>query len=152
VSLVYGPATLQLDPIEKEPIFHNLPGAAILCSGTAGCNFRCRFCHNWRMSQRTVEELAPYTREVSAAEVVRLAQRLKADLRSTYNEPAIFHTNGGMRPEPLRAPATIRAGRSARPRRSCLLRHQRRTDVALKRSGFSPMARCVGAGADWGRR
>lgn len=139
-SIVYGQASLQLDPIEKEPMFHNLPGTMILCTGTAGCNFRCRFCHNWHLSQRTVEELAPFTDEVSALDVVRLAQRHKAEgLSFTYNEPTvfyefmydvaklghekglntIFHTNGGMRPEPLRA----------------LLKHMRGVTVDLK--GFT---------------
>ena len=40
------PSALHIDPIEKEPQLHMLPGTEILCLGTAGCNFRCRFCHN----------------------------------------------------------------------------------------------------------
>lgn len=139
-SLAYGKASLQFDPIEKEPMFHNLPGTEILCTGTAGCNFRCRFCHNWHLSQRTVEELESYTEQVSAADVVALAQRKRVQgLSFTYNEPTVFyefmhdvakigreqglntlcHTNGGMRPEPLRA----------------LLKHLRGVTVDLK--GFT---------------
>ncbi len=139
-SLVYGmPAALQMDPIEKEPMFHNLPGTEILCTGTAGCNFRCRFCHNWHLSQRTPEELKPHIREQSPEDIVRHAERKRAGLSFTYNEPTvfyefmydiarlgrlkglntIFHTNGGMQAEPLMA----------------LLKHMRGVTVDLK--GFT---------------
>jgi pyruvate formate lyase activating enzyme len=139
-SLVYGrPAALQLDPIEKEPMFHNLPGTDILCTGTASCNFRCKFCHNWHLSQRTFEELEPRTRNMSPADVVGEAQKREAGLSFTYNEPTvfyefmfdiarlgrekglntIFHTNGGMQAEPMKA----------------LLRHMKGVTVDLK--GFT---------------
>ena len=46
-NIVYArPSAVQIDPIEKEPQLHMLPGTNILCFGTAGCNFRCKFCHN----------------------------------------------------------------------------------------------------------
>ena len=121
-SLVYGQVTLQHDPIEKEPMFHNLPGSTILCSGSASCNFRCKFCHNWHLSQRTIEELAPSLLQVTAAQVVAEAVRREAGLSFTYNEPTvfyefmydvakrgaeqglntIFHTNGGMQAQPMK--------------------------------------------------
>ena len=57
-NLVYGrPSAVHVDPIEKEPSLHMLPGTKILCFGTAGCNFRCKFCHNWHLSQRSIEEM-----------------------------------------------------------------------------------------------
>lgn len=121
-SLVYGkPSAVQIDPIEKEPQLHNLPGTDILCFGTAGCNFRCRFCHNWHLSQRSIEEMAviyPTTPE----EAVAMALKKKIPTISfTYNEPASFyeyvydiaklakkngvrilwHSNGSIEPEPL---------------------------------------------------
>jgi pyruvate formate lyase activating enzyme len=122
-SLVYGHATLQLDPIEKEPMHHILPDSDILCTGTASCNFRCKFCHNWHLSQRTIEELKPRLLKVKPADIVRLAHKKKAGLSFTYNEPTvfyeymydiakigsekglntIFHTNGGMQAEPMKA-------------------------------------------------
>ncbi|NOR25633.1 MAG: AmmeMemoRadiSam system radical SAM enzyme [Desulforhopalus sp.] len=123
-SLVYGrPAALQLDPIEKEPMFHNLPGTTILCTGTASCNFRCKFCHNWHLSQRTFEELEPYSRKMSPEDIVDRVIKREAGLSFTYNEPTvffefmydiarlgrekglntIFHTNGGMQAEPMKA-------------------------------------------------
>ena len=122
-SLVYGKtAALQLDPIEKEPMYHNLPASTILCTGTAGCNFRCKFCHNWHLSQQTVEDLAPYTRNLTPDETVNTAIKRGAGLSFTYNEPTvfyeymydiakiahakglntIFHTNGGMQQEPMK--------------------------------------------------
>ena len=139
-SVVYGrPAALQLDPIEKEPMNHNLPGTAILCTGTASCNFRCKFCQNWHLSQRTFEELEPYSRKMSPADIVSTAEERKAGLSFTYNEPTvfyefmydiarlgrekglntIFHTNGGMQAEPMKA----------------LLRHMKGVTVDLK--GFT---------------
>jgi hypothetical protein len=50
------PCALQIDPIEKEPAFHMLPGGTIFCTGTASCNNRCKHCHNWHMSQKSVDE------------------------------------------------------------------------------------------------
>jgi pyruvate formate lyase activating enzyme len=139
-SMVYGrPAAIQLDPIEKEPMFHNLTGTDILCTGTASCNFRCRFCHNWHLSQRSSEELEDRTFDMRPEDVVSLAEKRKAGLSFTYNEPTvfyefmydiakkgrenglntIFHTNGGMQAEPLKA----------------LLKHMRGVTVDLK--GFT---------------
>jgi len=42
---------MAIDPIEKKPFFHFLPGSAVLSFGTYGCNFSCQFCQNWEMSQ-----------------------------------------------------------------------------------------------------
>jgi len=122
-SLIYGnPCALQIDPIEKEPAFHMLPGGTIFCTGTAGCNNRCKFCQNWEISQKTMWETLNY--EVSPQDVVDMALRAKCDAVSfTYNEPtvfyefmfdvaelarqqglrALFHTNGSLSPEPLAA-------------------------------------------------
>lgn len=121
-SLVYGrPCAQQIDPIEKEPVFHMLPGSTMYCTGTAGCNFRCKFCHNWEMSQRTVQELVNYDR--SPEQVVESALRNKCESVSfTYNEPVsffeymfdivkiarekklgtIFHSNGSIAEKPLK--------------------------------------------------
>ncbi len=55
-TLVYGkPCAIQIDTVEKKPVFHMLPSSTFLSIGTAGCNFRCSFCQNWHMSHRTVE-------------------------------------------------------------------------------------------------
>lgn len=120
---VYGkPSALQVDPIEKEPHFHMLPGAHIFCTGTASCNNRCKFCQNWHLSQRSFEDIDHFP--TTPEQTVLMALRLGCHAVSfTYNEPTVFyehmydvvkvakqvglgtlvHTNGGMREEPLAA-------------------------------------------------
>ena len=89
-TLVYGhPSALNVDPIEKKPIYHMLPGSAALSFGTVGCNFKCPFCQNWQISQETKvnEEI-----EVSPEKMVDLAQEHGArSIAYTYNEPTIFY-------------------------------------------------------------
>jgi pyruvate formate lyase activating enzyme len=79
-----------VDPIEKKPLNHFLPGTPILSFGTAGCNLACRFCQNWDISKsREVETLADAASpETIAAAAERLACRSVA---LTYNDPVIFH-------------------------------------------------------------
>jgi pyruvate formate lyase activating enzyme len=78
-----------VDPVEKKPLNHFLPGSAVLSFGTAGCNLACRFCQNWDISKsREVDTLA------DAAAPERLAEMAeRAGCRSiafTYNDPVIF--------------------------------------------------------------
>jgi pyruvate formate lyase activating enzyme len=82
---------LQLDPIEKKPFFHVVPGARALSFGMLGCDFHCSYCQNWLTSQtlRDLRAAAPVS-EVTAEEIVRLAcQRQARVVTSTYNEPLI---------------------------------------------------------------
>lgn len=90
-SLIHSqPCALQIDPIEKEPVFHVLPGSRIFCVGTASCNSRCKFCHNWEMSQRSMWETVNV--QASPAEVVEQAQAAGcAAVSFTYNEPIAFY-------------------------------------------------------------
>ncbi len=78
-----------VDPIEKKPLNHFLPGSAVLSFGTAGCNLACKFCQNWDMSKsREMDTLADHaTPEVLAAAAVRLGC---ASVAFTYNDPVIF--------------------------------------------------------------
>lgn len=121
-NLVYAkPSAVHIDPVEKEPQFHLLPGSSILCFGTAGCNFRCKFCQNWHLSQRPIEEMDYYY--FPPEEAVEFALRKKVPTLSfTYNEPTSFyeyvydmariakkkglkilwHSNGAMSPESLK--------------------------------------------------
>src|SRR6266700_6225865 len=63
-----------IDPIEKKPLNHFLPGTPVLSFGTAGCNLACRFCQNWDMSKsREMDTLAD---SASPAEIAAAAQRL----------------------------------------------------------------------------
>lgn len=91
VSLVYGkPCAAHLDPIEKKPLFHFLPGSRAFSIATAGCNGHCRFCQNWDISQRTPEETE--NMDMPPADVV--ANAIKSDCRSiayTYTDPNIFY-------------------------------------------------------------
>lgn len=84
-------AGLHVDPVEKKPFFHVLPGAKALSFGMLGCDYRCGFCQNWLSSQalRDPEAMAP-AQEVSAAEIVAAAKKSGARIvTSTYNEPLI---------------------------------------------------------------
>lgn len=90
-TIVYGkPSALQVDPIEKEPCYHMWPGTRMFCTGTASCNNRCRFCHNWHLSQQSLEELSY---ELATPEdIVDAAKRLHCQsLSFTYNEPTVFY-------------------------------------------------------------
>jgi pyruvate formate lyase activating enzyme len=87
----YGRSTgFCVDPIEKKPLFHFLPGSSVLSFGTAGCNLQCAFCQNWEISKtREIDKLA----DAASPEAIADAAR-KLDCRSvafTYNDPVIFH-------------------------------------------------------------
>ncbi|MFN2556112.1 MAG: AmmeMemoRadiSam system radical SAM enzyme [Nitriliruptorales bacterium] len=79
-----------VDPIEKKPLNHFLPGSPVLSFGTAGCNLACRFCQNWDISKsREVETLAA---EASPEAIANSAARLGCrSVAFTYNDPVIFH-------------------------------------------------------------
>jgi pyruvate formate lyase activating enzyme len=78
-----------VDPIEKKPLDHFLPGSAVLSFGTAGCNLACRFCQNWDISKsREIDTLAD---EASPAAIAATAVRLGCrSVAFTYNDPVIF--------------------------------------------------------------
>ena len=117
-ALTYGKvAAVQVDPVEKKPLFHFYPGKSILSVGSAGCNFRCGFCQNYHL----VEKSVPLT-SVPIPDLVRAARREGAiGISYTYNEPLIWFefvvdcarefrkagmanvlvTNGYVSPEPL---------------------------------------------------
>ena len=126
-SLVYGnPCVIHLDPIEKESFFHVLPGTTSLTLSTAGCNFECKFCENWEISQASPEDL--YSYEIPPKIVVQKAKEMGAhSIAYTYAEPTIFyeymvdvasfakkagllnviHSNGFINPAPLRNLCTV---------------------------------------------
>ena len=89
-SLVYGrPVAVHVDPIEKKPFFHFLPGSAAYSLGTVGCPLSCKFCQNWQISQARPGDFdAAY---MGASAVVDAAVRRGAPVVAfTYNEPAVF--------------------------------------------------------------
>jgi pyruvate formate lyase activating enzyme len=78
-----------VDPIEKKPLNHFLPGTSVLSFGTAGCNLACRFCQNWSISKsRETDTLAD---EASPEAIAAAAQALGcASVAFTYNDPVVF--------------------------------------------------------------
>jgi pyruvate formate lyase activating enzyme len=114
----YGECTsLSMDPIEKKPLYHFHPGKSILSTGPNGCNFACKFCQNWTISQEEVD-----TAYVTPKDLVTLAGKHGSlGISYTYSEPLIWFeylrdagtlaheaglvnvlvTNGFINPEPL---------------------------------------------------
>ncbi|MGZ3495609.1 MAG: AmmeMemoRadiSam system radical SAM enzyme [Thermodesulfobacteriota bacterium] len=90
-SLVYGnPCAVHLDPIEKKPFSHVLPGTTSLSLATAGCNFQCKFCQNWEISQVSPEDVSSF--EVTPELIVNKAKEVGArSVAYTYVEPTIFY-------------------------------------------------------------
>jgi pyruvate formate lyase activating enzyme len=82
---------LQVDPVEKKPFFHALPGAKALSFGMLGCDFHCGYCQNWLTSQALRDKGAVVRPEtMTPADIVSLAHRHHARIvTSTYNEPLI---------------------------------------------------------------
>jgi len=79
-----------IDPIEKKPLNHFLPGTPVLSFGTAGCNLACKFCQNWDISKS--RETHRLTDEASPEAIARTAQQLNCrSVAFTYNDPVIFH-------------------------------------------------------------
>jgi pyruvate formate lyase activating enzyme len=89
-SVGYGrPTGFAIDPIEKKPLSHFLPGTEILSFGTAGCNLGCKFCQNWSMSKARLDETDSLT--ASPEDVVALAKKYHTpSIAFTYNDPTIF--------------------------------------------------------------
>ena len=85
------PAALVVDPIEKKPLYHFLPGTQILSLGTLGCNLACRFCQNWELSHPAERGRAAANPSVLPEEVARSAvQAGIPSVAATYNEPAVW--------------------------------------------------------------
>jgi len=89
-SIGYGrPTGFGIDPIEKKPLNHFLPGSSILSFGTAGCNLGCKFCQNWSMSKAKLDD--SNSLDVSPEGVVELAKSYGTpSIAFTYNDPTIF--------------------------------------------------------------
>jgi pyruvate formate lyase activating enzyme len=91
-SLVYGQVISQaVDPIEKKPLYHFLPGSTSYSIATPGCNFRCQWCQNWQISQAPQGAEAVEVPEVPPERIVAAARRFGcASISYTYTEPTIF--------------------------------------------------------------
>ena len=98
--LVYGKAiSVNIDPIEKKPLFHFLPGQMAFSLGTLGCNFACDFCQNWEISQKIknqkskikIKDNIYYGEEWGPEKIVKYCKENKIPIIAyTYNEPTIW--------------------------------------------------------------
>ncbi len=92
-TMVYGRLiAANIDPIEKKPLYHFLPGSLSYSVATIGCNFKCGFCQNWQISQAPVEEgdSVPGS-EATPAQIIEGAQQNNcASISFTYTEPTIY--------------------------------------------------------------
>lgn len=88
-SLNYGKAiAVAMDPIEKKPFYHFMPGSNSLSFSTVGCNFKCLFCQNWEISLEWSEITGE---DITPEKMVALAEQQHADgIAYTYTEPTIF--------------------------------------------------------------
>jgi len=127
-----------VDPIEKKPLNHFLPGSAVLSFGTAGCNLACKFCQNWDMSKsREMDTLAD---RASPAALAAAAERLGcASIAYTYNDPAVFmeyaiDVAGAARERGVRSVA-VTAGYMCDAPRAEFFRHMDAANIDLK--GFT---------------
>lgn len=122
-ALSYGKVVngLSIDPIEKKPLYHFLPGTPVLSFGTAGCNLRCKHCQNYSISQISPDDA--FNVEMTPEQIVEEAiQEGCTTIAYTYTEPTIFYeftldtaklakekglknvlvSNGFINPEPLK--------------------------------------------------
>lgn len=90
-SIAYGnPCAVNVDPVEKKPLFHFYPGTMAFSIAAAGCNFRCLNCQNWEISQTSPDKTRNYN--LPPEEVVSLASRYKChSIAYTYSEPSTFY-------------------------------------------------------------
>jgi pyruvate formate lyase activating enzyme len=90
-TFVYGnPCAVNVDPIEKKPFYHFLPGTAAFSLATAGCNLRCQYCQNYTISQQPPEETPNYDAPPEAV-VTATAQSGAPSIAYTYSEPIVFY-------------------------------------------------------------
>ncbi len=89
-NIAYGrPTGFAVDPIEKKPLFHFLPGTGVLSFGTAGCNLGCKFCQNWHISKVKIDDANSI--EATPEQVVKLAKDNGCpSIAFTYNDPTIW--------------------------------------------------------------
>ncbi len=90
-AVTYGhPCSIHIDPVEKKPLYHFLPGTPILSLATVGCNLHCKNCQNWEISQ--AEPYQYKTEFIEPEEIVNLALRYQCpSIAYTYTEPLAYY-------------------------------------------------------------
>jgi pyruvate formate lyase activating enzyme len=93
---VYGRAiALHVDPVEKKPLYHFYPGSKAFSYATPGCNFHCRFCQNWDISQVISEDILDMGQEITPEQMVLKAKYAGCkSIAHTYTEPVVFFEYG----------------------------------------------------------
>jgi len=91
VAVTYGhPCSVNVDPVEKKPLFHFLPGTDILSLATVGCNLHCKNCQNWEISQANPEEKQAYA--LSPEEIPNVAKKHACrSIAYTYSDPIVYY-------------------------------------------------------------
>ncbi|MHC4222807.1 MAG: AmmeMemoRadiSam system radical SAM enzyme [Planctomycetota bacterium] len=91
LAVTYGhPCSIHVDPVEKKPLFHFLPGSRILSIATVGCNLHCKNCQNWEISQENPENVTG--RPLPPARIPLLAGQWKCgSVAYTYTDPIVFY-------------------------------------------------------------
>ncbi|MCK5077185.1 MAG: AmmeMemoRadiSam system radical SAM enzyme [Calditrichia bacterium] len=89
-SLAYAhPSAMNVDPIEKKPLYHVLPNSKSFSIGTIGCNLGCKFCQNWSLSRSKDDTSRVY--ELEPSKIIELCKQHNcSSIAFTYNEPTIF--------------------------------------------------------------
>ena len=89
--LLYEKAcSANIDPIEKKPLYHFLPGNFVFSIGTFGCNFSCLFCQNWEIAQASEQDIS--TSELKVRDVPYLSgSKHSIGIAYTYNEPTVWY-------------------------------------------------------------
>jgi pyruvate formate lyase activating enzyme len=92
-TLVYGKViAMHVDPIEKKPLFHFLPGSRSYSIATVGCNFRCRFCQNSDISQMPSDYNRISGDDIPPINIVKMAKESRSStIAYTYTEPTIYY-------------------------------------------------------------
>lgn len=91
VAVTYGhPCAVHIDPIEKKPMFHFLPGSRILSLATVGCNLHCKNCQNWEISQENPENVQ--ATELAPEQIPALAAETRCQsVAYTYTDPIVYY-------------------------------------------------------------
>jgi len=90
-SVVYGyPCSVHVDPVEKKPLYHFLPGTPIVSIATVGCNLHCRNCQNWEISQTNPEDSRAYSLPPETL-VEESFQRKIPSIAYTYTDPIVYY-------------------------------------------------------------
>jgi pyruvate formate lyase activating enzyme len=92
-TVVYGyPCSINIDPIEKKPVFHFLPGSRILSLATVGCNLHCKNCQNWEISQANPEEGTVPAYNCPPERLVAEANKYQCpSIAYTYTDPVVYY-------------------------------------------------------------